>query len=63
MHGQEASSPLAMIFAEYNQAQPVPTHEYVAKQMADMARVSTIVRDNVKQAQIRMARNHDKRDE
>ena len=61
MHGREASSPLAMIFAEYNEAQPVPTHEYVAKQMADMARVSTIVRDNVKQAQVRMARNHDKR--
>ena len=61
MHGREATSPLSMIFAEYNRAMPIPVHEYVAKQMADMARVSTIVRDNVKQAQIRMARNHDKR--
>ena len=61
MHGREASSPLSMIFAEYQETEPVPVHEYVAKQMADMARISAIVRENVQQAQVRMARNHDKR--
>ena len=61
MYGREAKTPLSLLFPAMQRAKPVPAHEYVKTQVADMARVAEIVRKNVRTAQIRQVRNHDKR--
>ena len=61
MYGREAKTPLSLIFPAMQKANPLPMHHFVRTQVADMARVNDIVRKNVQTAQLRQARNHDKR--
>ena len=61
MHSREAKTPLSMLFPAMQKANPEPISDIVRDQVADMARVATIVRRVLKVSQIRRCRRHDKR--
>ena len=61
MFGREARTPLSLLFPTMRETIPKPKSEVVKEQIVDMARVAEVVRNNMRTAQIRQCRNHDKR--
>ena len=55
MHGREARTPLSLVLPAIQKANPRPTADIVRDQVADMARVAGIVREELQISQVRRA--------
>ena len=59
--GREYRTPLGLLYQSYHSGEEQTYDEYIRKNMMRLAKVNEFSRNNLKIAQARMAKNHDKR--